>query len=158
MTTPVTWEGPEPESGPAPGIEFASLGARLVGYIIDGLVQFGLAFVLFILTTVLVVIFWPLGVLAGTATFLFLLLYFPYFWQRSGQTPGMKVMGIKVVRDSDGGPVSWGSALLRLVGFYVSALVFYIGYIWVFIDKRRRGWFDLIASTVVIKAPPDAPA
>lgn len=27
-----------------------------------------------------------------------------------------------------------------------------IGYIWIFIDKRRRGWHDLIAGTVVVKA------
>jgi len=27
-----------------------------------------------------------------------------------------------------------------------------VGYIWIFVDKRRRGWFDLIAGTVVVKA------
>ena len=32
------------------------------------------------------------------------------------------------------------------------ACVFYLGYIWIFIDKRKRGWFDLIAGTVVVKA------
>jgi len=149
MTTPVTWQAPDAEEGPAPGMEFGSPGARLVAYLIDGLVQFGLAIVLFLATTVLAVVFWPLGVIAGIATFLFLLLYFPYFWQRSGQTPGMSLM---VVRDRDGGPITWGPAILRLIGYYVSALVFYIGYIWIFIDKRKRGWHDLIAGTVVIKA------
>ncbi len=61
-------------------------------------------------------------------------------------------MNVKVVRDRDGGPITWGPAILRLIGYYVSALVFYIGYIWIFIDKRKRGWHDLIAGTVVIKA------
>jgi uncharacterized RDD family membrane protein YckC len=78
--------------------------------------------------------------------------YFPYFWSKRGQTPGMKIMGIKVVRDVDGGPITMGSAILRLIGYWISAAVFYIGFIWIFIDKRQRGWFDLIAGTVVIKA------
>ena len=64
----------------------------------------------------------------------------------------MKMMGIKVVRDKDGGPLTMGQAILRLIGYWVSGFVFYLGYIWIFIDKRQRGWFDLIAGTVVIKA------
>ena len=47
---------------------------------------------------------------------------------------------------------SAGAAILRLIGYWISAIVFYIGYIWIFIDKRKRGWHDLIAGTVVIKA------
>ena len=37
-----------------------------------------------------------------------------------------------------------------------SAAVVYLGFAWVFIDARRRGWHDLIAGTVVIEkaAPP----
>ena len=29
------WQAPDPEPGPAPGMEFAGPGARLVGYIVD---------------------------------------------------------------------------------------------------------------------------
>ena len=155
MAVPTEWSGPDPEGGPAPGIEFGSPGSRLVGYLVDGLIQFGLGIGLLLVGTILLVIFAPLGIVAFLAGGLFLFLYFPYFWQKSGQTPGMKLMGIKVVRDADGGPVSWGSAILRLIGYYISAIVFYIGYIWIFIDKRKRGWHDLIAGTVVIKAPND---
>jgi uncharacterized RDD family membrane protein YckC len=55
-----------------------------------------------------------------------------------------------VVRDADGGPVRMRTAILRLVGMYVASTVFYLGFIWIFIDKRRRGWHDLIAGTVVV--------
>ena len=58
---------------------------------------------------------------------------------------------MRVVRDSDGGPVSAGAAILRLVGYWIDSLVFYLGFIWIFIDKRKRCWHDLIAGTVVIK-------
>jgi uncharacterized RDD family membrane protein YckC len=33
----------------------------------------------------------------------------------------------------------------------VNSLVFYLGFIWIFIDSRRRGWHDLIAGTVVVE-------
>jgi uncharacterized RDD family membrane protein YckC len=155
MASPVSWQSPDPEGGPAPGVDFASPGARLVAYIVDGLIQFGLSIVVLLVGTILLAIFWPLGVIAYVAAGLFLLLYFPYFWQKSGQTPGMKLMQVKVVRDADGGPIGWGPAILRLIGYYISAAVFYIGYIWIFIDKRKRGWHDLIAGTVVIQAPSD---
>jgi uncharacterized RDD family membrane protein YckC len=155
MAQPTVWSAPDPEGGPAPGVEFGSPGARLVAYLVDGLIQFGLGIGLLLVGTILLVIFAPLGILAFLAGGLFLFLYFPYFWQKSGQTPGMKLMQVKVVRDADGGPIGWGPAILRLIGYYVSAFVFYIGYIWIFIDKRKRGWHDLIAGTVVIKAPSD---
>ena len=64
----------------------------------------------------------------------------------------MKVTKIKVVRDEDGGPIGWGTGFVRLFGFFVSQLVFYIGFLWVLVDKRKRGWFDLMAGTCVVKA------
>ena len=39
-----------------------------------------------------------------------------YFWWRGGQTPGMKLFNLYVVRDADGGPLSGGQAVLRLFG------------------------------------------
>jgi uncharacterized RDD family membrane protein YckC len=150
----VTWEGPGPEAGPAPGIEFASPGARLVGYIVDIVIQFVAVVVLGILSIVLGAIFFPLGAICALLIIVVSVGYFPYFWVQSGQTPGMSAMKIKVVRDADGGPITWGPAILRWIGFWVSTVIFYIGFIWIFIDKRRRGWMDLLAGTVVIAAPP----
>jgi uncharacterized RDD family membrane protein YckC len=150
----VSWQAPEPGGGPAPGIAFASPGARLVGYIVDILIQGVLFVVLAILSIVLAVIFFPLAILSALAIIALAVGYFPYFWASSGQTPGMAIMKIKVVRDADGGPVTAGTAILRLLGFWVSSLVFYIGFIWIFVDQRRRGWMDLIAGTVVVEVQP----
>ncbi len=158
---PSSWQGPPIEDGPAPGVRFGGYGGRLVAYIIDGLIQ-GVVF------SLVSIILLAIGVGAATSDatalagasiavwivvgFLITVLYFPYFWAHGGQTPGMRLFHIRVVRDADGGPVGWGSALLRLIGFWISAMVFYIGFLWVFVDRRRRGWFDLIAGTVVIEA------
>ena len=61
------------------------------------------------------------------------------------------VGGLRVVMDKDGGPVTLGPAVLRLIGYWIDSLVFYLGFIWILIDSRRRGWHDLIAGTVVVQ-------
>ncbi len=157
---PSQWEAPEYVAGPAPGYAFGGFGERLVAYIVD-IVITGFVIIVIAILGGLVVAGGAAtnnGVLAGTglvvlvlALLIIPLAYFPYFWARDGQTPGMRMFGLKVVRDADGGPISGGQAVLRLIGYWVSGAVFYIGYIWIFIDKRRRGWHDLIAGTVVVK-------
>jgi uncharacterized RDD family membrane protein YckC len=133
-------------------MEFGGPGPRLVGYIVDTLIVLAAVFaivIVFGLLATIVPAIGALGLIVGVVVVP--LAYFPYFWAKTGQTPGMKMMNIKVVRDKDGGPITMGQAILRLFGYWVSGLVFYLGYIWIFIDKRQRGWFDLIAGTVVIK-------
>lgn len=153
MTEPtVNWQAPEPVEGPAPGVAFADPGSRLVAYILDVVITVIVVIVLALLGAALVFIAPFLSIIPFVAVVVVPLVYVPWYWSRGGQTPGMKAMGIRVVRDSDGGPVSVGSAILRLIGYWVSGVVFYSGYIWIFVDKRRRGWHDLIAGTVVVKS------
>jgi len=154
------WTGPVEPQGPAPGFRFASHGARLVAYIVD------IVIVSILVTIIAIVLAIPLGIgvasgSAGLAGFSGLLLfvaifgvsigYFPWFWMRTGQTPGMRLFRLRVVRDRDGGPVSGGQAVLRLIGYWISGAVFYLGYVWILIDSRRRGWHDLIAGTIVVE-------
>jgi uncharacterized RDD family membrane protein YckC len=160
------WDPPGEPAGPAPGIEFAPHGARLVAYLVDAFIASAIALVL--LTVAVIVLLgggdWsdpesPVLEPGVIATFMVLALlavviavaYFPFFWARGGQTPGMGLFGLRVVRDRDGGAVGWGSAILRLIGLTIGGSVFYLGYIWILIDKRRRGWHDLIAGTVVVR-------
>ncbi len=149
---PTGWQAPEAEVGPAAGIAFAGPGDRLVAYIVDIIIVSILTGLLSVLTFALAVTAPFLAILPIIAIIVVPLLYFPYYWSRDGQTPGMKMMGIRVVRDRDGGPVTSGQAILRLIGYWISWFVFGLGYLWIFIDKRRRGWHDLIAGTVVVEA------
>jgi uncharacterized RDD family membrane protein YckC len=132
-----------------------------VGYVIDGFITGAAMLALGLVLGAIIGFAGESGrnFIAGLGFILYFLailviwfLYFPYFWQKSGQTPGMKVTRIKVVRDEDGGPIGWGTGFVRLFGFFVSQLVFYIGFLWVFVDKRKRGWFDLMAGTCVVEA------
>lgn len=156
-----TWDKPVEETGPAPGVRFAGYGARLVAYIVDGIVVGAATVVATVVLSLVIAAFSSSGSDTAAALSSLLLVvvvlligigYFPYFWARSGQTPGMRVLRIRVVRDRDGGPVGGGQAVLRFIGYIINSLVFYLGWIWIFVDRRRRGWHDLIAGTVVIEA------
>ena len=155
MSVPTpAWQAPEPEAGPAPGMAFASPGSRLIAYILDIVIQFLIILVLWVLTIIVGAIFFPLVFITSLGIVAVSIGYFPYFWSRDGQTPGMSQMKIKVVRDVDGGPVTVGSAILRVIGLWIGLAVFYIGVIWIFFDKRKRGWQDLIGGTVVVDVAP----
>jgi uncharacterized RDD family membrane protein YckC len=173
-TQPPTWQTPPDQSGPAPGVQFAGHGARLGAYVLDAilLTVFITAFVIVLMLILFGSIEWSVDAngdvvfgdtAAAAGSFLLFvtgsilvsllaLLYFPFCWARGGQTLGMKVAGIRVVNDRDGSRIGWGAALLRLIGYWVSSAVFYLGFVWILVDARRRGWHDLIAGTCVISA------
>jgi uncharacterized RDD family membrane protein YckC len=75
--------------------------------------------------------------------------YFTYFHGTTGQTPGKRLMGLRVVQDT-GEALSLGTAFLRWVGYIVSALPMLMGFIWAGVDRRKQAWHDKIAGTVVI--------
>jgi serine/threonine protein kinase len=78
------------------------------------------------------------------------LCYYTFFHAHSGQTPGKKILGIKVVR-TDGSPLTTSRAILRLIGAMIGALPLYLGYLWAFTVPERQTWHDKIADTYVIK-------
>ena len=145
------WARPVEPEGPAPGVAYGGAGERLLAYIIDGLVVLVANLVMFLAALLLLFIALPVGILVFLAIFVVDIAYFPYFWKTRGQTPGMRQFQLYVVRDRDGGPITTGQAILRLIGYWVDGVVFYLGFIWILIDSRKRGWHDLIAGTVVIK-------
>jgi uncharacterized RDD family membrane protein YckC len=158
------WEGPEQTTGPSAGLLYAPHGPRLVSYLLDVLLVSVAVTVVTLVLLGLIIVFagigpedtltalgWALVGLIVVAALVVSLGYFPWFWARSGSTPGMWVFKLRVVRDADGGKVTLGQALLRLIGYWVSGAVFYLGFVWIFIDQRHRGWHDLIAGTVVVQ-------
>ncbi len=79
--------------------------------------------------------------------------YFVACWSSagSGRTIGMRVLGLRVVR-SDGAPLDLGRALLRFVGMAVSVTALGIGLLWAAFDAKKRGWHDMLADTLVVRA------
>ena len=82
------------------------------------------------------------------------ILYAVLFVGLKGQTPGKMAMGIQVV-DGRGEIPGIGRAVLReVIGKFVSAIAIYLGFLWVGLDRRKRGWHDYIGGTYVIRKPP----
>jgi uncharacterized RDD family membrane protein YckC len=92
------------------------------------------------------------GTAANTVSFLLGLAYFCYFWseQGGGQTLGMRVLNLKVVK-TDGSMLTITQALIRYLGLFVSFLCLAIGVIWVAFDANKQGWHDKIAGTYVLR-------
>jgi uncharacterized RDD family membrane protein YckC len=74
-----------------------------------------------------------------------------WFWVRNGQTPGKMAIGARVVDARTGQGISLERAVARYIGYYVSMIVLFVGYLWVGFDPRKQGWHDHIAGTVVVR-------
>lgn len=83
------------------------------------------------------------------ATMIFSATYFILFWTLVGRTPGKFLMGLRVI-SRNGRPITFWQALRRYLGYYLSALALYAGFLWVLIDNRRQGWHDKLANTFVV--------
>ena len=90
--------------------------------------------------------------IGGAAYVVWSATWFVAFWSTTGQTPGNRVLRIRVC-DRFGGTVSTGRALLRFGALLLAALPLFAGFLPVLFDDRRRGLHDLIAGTVVVEAP-----
>jgi uncharacterized RDD family membrane protein YckC len=91
----------------------------------------------------------------GVAFVLWSIAYFTWFWTTTGQTPGNRVMRIRVVRLSQ--PFRARHALVRLAGMVIG-LLFLAGYVPILITARRRALHDAMAGTVVVESSEGMPA
>jgi uncharacterized RDD family membrane protein YckC len=86
----------------------------------------------------------------GAACLLWSTAYFVTFWSATGQTPGDRVLGIRVCRADDGQPLRPFRALLRLVVLTLSVIPLFAGLLPILFDDRRRGVHDMAAGSVVV--------
>lgn len=144
--------GQPPTQGPAgPSGPRASFGERLVAALIDGVL-------VGVINTLLTI-----G-LRGAGGGLGLLIDFAYFGffegGPAGQTVGKRVMNIRVIRYDTGGPLGWGTALLRHLCRILSSIPCFLGFLWMLWDKEKMTWHDKLSGTVVVPTstyppPPD---
>ena len=98
---------------------------------------------------------WLVATLVGVAWGLTVAIYFVLFWSVTGQTPGMRAMRVRVVRE-DGSLPSVGRAFVRLIGLLLAIVPLFAGFLPILFDARRRGLPDYLARTVVVYADPAA--
>lgn len=89
------------------------------------------------------------NVVTGALFLLWLFAYYSYPWSMSGKTPGMALLGIRVVR-ADGGPATTRNAVLRTLALPLSFLTLGIGFLPIIFGRHRQALHDRIADTAVV--------
>lgn len=92
---------------------------------------------------------WVAGAILGAGLIVVAGGYFVLFWSAAGQTPGMRLMRLRV-RRAEGGGLSLGRSILRVIGLALAIIPFFAGFIPALFDERRRALPDYLAGTVVL--------
>jgi uncharacterized RDD family membrane protein YckC len=147
--------------GAAPA-HYAGLATRAVGLAVDVAIA---QVIVFAGGAVLALVFSLVGdlkidstierVLAAAAWAFVVGFYFVLFWSTAGQTPGMRLMALRVMDEAGGHPGVWRSTV-RLIGLVLCIIPLCAGFLPVLFDDRRRGLQDMLARTVVVYVVEDA--
>jgi uncharacterized RDD family membrane protein YckC len=100
---------------------------------------------------------WLVGALLGVWWTLVVGGYFVLFWTAAGQTPGMRVMRMRVTNQNEE-PPGTGRAVLRFVGLLLAIVPMFAGFLPMMFDARRRGLQDYLGGTMVLYTDRPTPA
>lgn len=100
---------------------------------------------------------WVKGVWDFVLSYLFPAVAALAFWIYKSATPGKMALGLTIVDARTGARPSTGQFIGRYLGYYVSAIPLCLGFIWVAFDRRKQGWHDKLAGTVVIRSRQSEP-
>ena len=73
------------------------------------------------------------------------------FWVFKGATPGKMFTAMKVVDEKTGLKPGARQSVIRYLAYFVSILPLFLGFFWIAVDKKKQGWHDKLAGTVVVK-------
>ena len=143
-----------PSAAPARTVEYVGFWKRFVAFLID-------TFIVLVVTVPLVLaIYGPRysersgGAFAGFWDFL-IQVVLPaiaviVFWRYRGATPGKMAISARIVDARTLAAPSTGRLVTRYFAYIVSTLPLFIGFLWIGIDRRKQGFHDKIAGTVVV--------
>lgn len=156
------------------GTQYAGFGARLGGYLLDGLL-YGLVGAVFVIPGLVLGIgafadcrtfddeiicpagspksgMLAAGILLGVLGAIIVFVLYVRALGRTGQTWGRRIVGVKVVRRDTGQPLGLGRAIGRtLFAWAFSGQIFYLGYLWMLWDSQKQTWHDKVVSSVVVR-------
>lgn len=115
-----------------------SIGGTIVEYLLSALLGVDVSFA-------------DNPVMSWIALVLWVLLYCAYPLATSGRTFGMAVVGVRAVR-ADGGDLDARHAVIRVLVFPLSFVLFCFGFVLILLRRDRRALHDLIARSAVVYA------
>ena len=77
------------------------------------------------------------------------------FWMYRSATPGKMATRTRIADAATGRPPTKRQCVVRYLGYFVSIFGMGLGFLWVAFDRRKQGWHDKIAGTVVIRLAPE---
>jgi uncharacterized RDD family membrane protein YckC len=128
-------------------VEYSSNLSRFAAYLVDTIILF--------LTGAIISAPFAIIIKADSSIFTILpyiisIFYFSYFHSKSGQTVGMKFLGIKIINE-DGSNLTFGGAFLRyfLCGI-LNFVTIGIASLWALFNPKKQTLYDLILKTIYI--------
>lgn len=73
------------------------------------------------------------------------------FWLYKSATPGKLLLRLAIVDARTGTKPSVGQFIGRYAAYYIAVIPLFLGIIWVGFDRRKQGWHDKLAGTVVVR-------
>ena len=89
------------------------------------------------------------SVVVAAISAVWLFVYFAYCWATTGRTPGMTLLGIRVVR-ADGAHAEPWRAVVRTLILPISVALFWLSLPLVLLQRAHQAPHDLIAGTAVV--------
>lgn len=134
-------------------LAYASITERFVALAIDyGIIFFPLQFVVWLICKAVGQYLEPAHLIAMivgmNAVFV---LYETIFSSNGRVTLGKNLVGIAVVNKDRTAPISLPRAFLRAIGYYVSAILFFGGFVLALVDDRKRALHDFLGGSVVVQ-------
>ncbi|MGE5689105.1 MAG: RDD family protein [Pseudomonadota bacterium] len=139
-----------------PASPFAGVGTRGVALAIDAAVTIavcaGVGAVAGLIASLVGGIrpHWLAATLAALGSALITGGYFTLFWSAAGQTPGMRLMHVRVRSANVDAVPGVGTAAVRTIGVALAIVPLFLGFLPALFDARRRALPDLLAGTVVV--------
>jgi len=78
------------------------------------------------------------------------LLFVP-LWHFTATSPGKWLLRMRIVDAATGLHPTNRQSIIRFLGYFVSSIPVFQGFLWIIIDKKKQAWHDKMAHTVVIK-------
>ena len=92
-------------------------------------------------------------IVENTVQLLFIGAYMIPLWLRYSSSIGKMIMRMEIQDATTGEHMTRKQVVLRFIGYVVSGMALTFGFIWMLFNKKRQGWHDLMANTVVIVKP-----
>jgi uncharacterized RDD family membrane protein YckC len=130
-------------------VQLAEWGPRVGGYLLDFaflLVPIILGIILIVAkVAILGILLYLVGAAGG--------IWFSVQVGMTGQSPGMRMMGLKCVSATTGQTIGGGMGFLRSICHFADSIICYVGWFFPIWDKNRQTLADKIVSSVVIVVP-----